>query len=511
MMFLIVFSLLLFSYAAFHEQDIIKIRQIMTSSQNVLADAQQNIFIKELDNIVSDLHFLYEEPVFQTYINNNLAPTNTENEWISFSNNMKKYDQLRYIDQNGDEHIRINFVNGRALKTNGTSLQNKSDRYYFRDTMKLNNEQIYLSKFDLNIEKNILEFPIKPMLRIALPVYDKTKTKRGILITNYMAKFILQDVKNSNRPNEHVQLINEEGYWLAGPDSEKEWAFMYPERSEITFKKQFPKEWEIIETGKNGQFFTPNGLFTFRTIYPADQICFNPTIGENDFRINSSTAALFLILQIPATTEPYANNRDSYILAITTLFNSFYLIFGIITLSLLAAILFGLHMEETQKIKDLATYDALTGCLNRVHGIGIINAAMLSSDRYKTPLSLIIMDLDHFKKVNDTWGHPVGDEVLKKVAEVTRNNIRATDQLIRLGGEEFIIFSPENNIDGAVVLAEKIRTALEKTIHPSAGKVTVSLGVAERMPTESFTLWYERADTALYQAKETGRNRFAKA
>jgi len=510
-MFIAVFLILLFSYAAFHEQDILKIRQRMTTNQNILVDAHQSILVKELDNIVANLHFLYEAPDFQKYINNNTTSTNTENEWIAFANNIKKFDQLRYIDKNGNEDIRIDFDNGRALKIKKPALQNKSKRYYFIDTMKLTNKQIYMSKFDLNIESNTIELPIKPMLRVALPVFDKTKTKRGIIIANYLAKFILQDIKSSNRPNKYAHLVNEDGYWLAGPDSEKEWAFMYPERAEISFKKQFPQEWHLIETEKNGQFFTPNGLFTFRTIYPAHQICFTPYIEENDFRITSSNSALFLILQIPATAEPYANNHDSYMLAIITLFNSVYLILGMIALSLFVAILFGLHMDENQKIKTLATYDALTGCINRLHGIEIIKEAMLRSDRYKIPLSLIIMDLDHFKKVNDTWGHPVGDEVLKRVAEVTRNTIGTMDQIIRLGGEEFIIFSPQNNINGATTVAEKIRTTLEKTIHPSVGKVTVSLGVAERKQAEPFTNWYERADAALYQAKNTGRNRVAKA
>ncbi len=174
-MFIVVFLILLFSYAAFHEQDILKIRQRMTTNQSILVDAHQSILVKELDNIVANLHFLYEAPDFQTYINNNTTSTNTENEWIAFANNIKKYDQLRYIDQNGNEDIRIDFDNGRALKIKRPSLQNKSERYYFIDTMKLTNEQIYMSKFDLNIENKTIELPIKPMLRVALPVFDKTK------------------------------------------------------------------------------------------------------------------------------------------------------------------------------------------------------------------------------------------------------------------------------------------------------------------------------------------------
>ena len=132
---------------------------------------------------------------------------------------------------------------------------------------------------------------------------------------------------------------------------------------------------------------------------------------------------------------------------------------------------------------------------------------MTRSDRYQEPLSIIIFDLDHFKKVNDTWGHPIGDEMLKHVAEITNNTIRESDIFIRLGGEEFMIILPNTNITGAVEIAERVRKALEENEHPVAGKQTASFGVAEKIKDDIFNDLYKRADKAVYLAKESGRNR----
>jgi len=160
-----------------------------------------------------------------------------------------------------------------------------------------------------------------------------------------------------------------------------------------------------------------------------------------------------------------------------------------------------------EKIKNFATTDSLTGLKNRRFLDEIIEIKMTRSDRYQEPLSIIIFDLDHFKKVNDTWGHPIGDEMLKHVAEITNNTIRESDIFIRLGGEEFMIVLPNTNITGAVEIAERVRKALEENEHPVAGKQTASFGVAEKIKDDIFNDLYKRADKAVYLAKESGRNR----
>lgn len=160
-----------------------------------------------------------------------------------------------------------------------------------------------------------------------------------------------------------------------------------------------------------------------------------------------------------------------------------------------------------EQLRKIAVRDELTGLYNRHYFDMIIWEEMERSDRYNEPLSLMLLDLDYFKKVNDTWGHPVGDELLQVTSRIMGNVKRNTDVLVRFGGEEFALLMPHTSIEGAVTVAEKIRTAIEKNRHPITGIQTISIGVSERMKTESFGHLYKRTDEALYRAKQSGRNR----
>jgi|GEM_PF-878368 len=162
-------------------------------------------------------------------------------------------------------------------------------------------------------------------------------------------------------------------------------------------------------------------------------------------------------------------------------------------------------MEE--KLRKIAVKDELTGLYNRHYFDSIIDDEIDRADRYDEPLSMLLLDLDHFKSVNDTWGHPVGDELLKLTAKTMEKTKRSTDILIRFGGEEFLLLMPHTLVEGAAAMAEKLREAVERNRHPVTGVQTVSIGMAQRMKAESFRHWYKRADDALYSAKQNGRNR----
>lgn len=158
------------------------------------------------------------------------------------------------------------------------------------------------------------------------------------------------------------------------------------------------------------------------------------------------------------------------------------------------------------EIRNISLTDSLTGLNNRRYLDAMMEKEMERTDRYQLHLSIIIVDLDRFKRVNDTWGHPIGDEVLILTAQTIKANIRKADVLVRLGGEEFMILLPETDVNGACEVAEKIRLAIEEGSHPLVGKYTASFGVAERKPLESMNSLYKRVDEALYLAKEGGRN-----
>jgi len=167
-----------------------------------------------------------------------------------------------------------------------------------------------------------------------------------------------------------------------------------------------------------------------------------------------------------------------------------------------------------QKLHELAITDSLTGVFNRRHFYYVAQTELERSHRYDRNMAIILLDIDHFKWINDTFGHLVGDQMLQALAQRCRSNLRVFDTIGRFGGEEFIILLPETCIKEAVVIAERLRHAVEAISIPTArGKafITISLGVACFEPGKPISLdqLVDAADKALYQAKENGRNRVA--
>lgn len=186
---------------------------------------------------------------------------------------------------------------------------------------------------------------------------------------------------------------------------------------------------------------------------------------------------------------------------------------GVITVILVSRFVYR-YMRETEKVKarndilNKAVYrDRLTGLYNRSFFDVRLHEEIDSSNRYKTPFSIIYFDLDHFKNVNDQYGHGCGDKVLVRISESVGQFIRSCDVLARWGGEEFVILMPETRLNGALSAAEKVRSLMESIEHPLVGKVTASFGVAEYCPEEYMGSLLKRVDNALYRAKEEGRNR----
>ena len=168
-------------------------------------------------------------------------------------------------------------------------------------------------------------------------------------------------------------------------------------------------------------------------------------------------------------------------------------------------------MDKNRRLELLSITDGLTKLHNHRYFQDELARAFEESARYERPLSLAMIDIDFFKKVNDTYGHAAGDDILKSVAALYRESVRATDLVARYGGEEFAVMMPETNLDEAVSFAEKIRSMIESTpMETQAGPlhVTVSLGLAS-VPNSKIHTPKElivAADKALYRAKRNGRN-----
>jgi diguanylate cyclase (GGDEF)-like protein/hemerythrin-like metal-binding protein len=158
-------------------------------------------------------------------------------------------------------------------------------------------------------------------------------------------------------------------------------------------------------------------------------------------------------------------------------------------------------------LERLSSTDRLTGAWNRAHLDRVVAAELDRSMRSRQPVSLILLDIDHFKRVNDTLGHLAGDSVLCELVKVIGAAIRSVDTLFRWGGEEFVVLATATGYRAGATLAENIRAKAAQHRFTGVGSVTISLGVAEHIATESTEIWFRRVDEALYRAKEGGRNR----
>lgn len=174
--------------------------------------------------------------------------------------------------------------------------------------------------------------------------------------------------------------------------------------------------------------------------------------------------------------------------------------------------------ERTQALQDalaaaniLVITDSLTQAFNRRHMETLVHDEVERAQRYHQSTALIILDIDHFKAVNDNYGHPVGDKVLRQVSDILSENLRQSDALGRWGGEEFLILLPQINIVAATNVAEKLRLAICTAEYGLKEPLSISLGVADLQPGESAGDWIKRADQALYKAKHLGRNQVALA
>ena len=161
------------------------------------------------------------------------------------------------------------------------------------------------------------------------------------------------------------------------------------------------------------------------------------------------------------------------------------------------------------QLTRLATTDSLTNLYNRRHFLAVSEMELSRTKRYKKDLTALMLDIDHFKSVNDTYGHYIGDVVLKSVADSLKNTVRTSDITGRLGGEEFAILLPETDMESAKVIAERIRMEISRKRFPEneALAVTISIGLTEFKPGRSVSDMLKMADQALYQAKQEGRNR----
>lgn len=245
---------------------------IFSAADRQAIDLARNAADTSLASVRSDLLYLADltMPLALNAPEPRAGQTQLATNYLAFAARKQIYDQIRYLDEAGREIVRVDWNNGHPAIVPETALQDKSGRYYVRETLAQERGGIYVSPLDLNIEHGAIEQPLKPTIRFGTPIFDRDGNRRGIVVLNYRAQQLIDRVKAiAARTESAIWLINSDGYWLIGPRAEDEWGFMYPGSAQARFDRQYPEAWAAIRSGGAlAQFTNDRGLFTYRRFSP---------------------------------------------------------------------------------------------------------------------------------------------------------------------------------------------------------------------------------------------------
>ncbi|MBO1518607.1 sensor domain-containing diguanylate cyclase [Oceanisphaera pacifica] len=556
------------------------------------------------------------------------------------STNFHRFDQIRLLDNSGYELVRVNLNDSKGNIVPQSELQNKSQRYYFTEAKELADNQLFVSRLDLNMENGQIELPHKPMLRFSTPILDRNGERAGVLVLNYLAEGMLKSFRRqmSRRVDQQGMLIDAKGYWLSNHERSNEWGADLG-RAEHTFARMYPEVWSEISAADSGIIATDKGLFRFQSIKPfnfsgsqhahfkADHypLFASQSVANTDWKLvifipneliqsrsflyqplGQALVALVLCLLAGAslamaiiTNQKQARSREQkelnevlsdlydnapcgyhsldanahfirinqteldwlgytreevlgqpFIAFLTpnsqVRFQEFFDALKtekqienvVLEMQCKDGATFYVSSSATaqndqsgdfavartsvfditdrilleKKLETLANIDALTNISNRRHFYEGATLELKRALRYQHPLAILMFDIDHFKRVNDTYGHDGGDAVLKQLASTVHSSLRDLDVFARFGGEEFIVLLPEISPEQVALVAERLRQKVaELQINLPSGEtasITISIGVAMLTPDDKLLEHLiKKADLALYQAKEQGRNR----
>ncbi|MEZ2738834.1 GGDEF domain-containing protein [Comamonas jiangduensis] len=250
------------------------------------------------------------------------------------------------------------------------------------------------------------------------------------------------------------------------------------------------------------------GLLAVTMLFAALNLRAKQIVAVSLYALGAFSLAVLFIIQLDNSTEPALEIAYALVLVL--------MLTGCMLLSLRLYQLRGRLRKQRQELavalkenRELASRDALTGLINRRHMRELLELEQRRCVRGVRTMLLAQMDIDHFKSINDTYGHGVGDMALKAFAQTVRDNIRNSDVLARWGGEEFVLLLSDTDVAGAMLTLQRVRAAVEGTTMPDAPpglQMTVSIGLAEHMAGEMLEVTLDRADKALYSAKRAGRN-----
>lgn len=475
--------------------------EILTQEEQ-LVDVEKTIISNKVNRLVTDL--LYVTDALELGDNGRGDYSDAEAHWLAFANRKMIYDQIRFIDTEGNEVIRVNYSDNGATLTDSDDLQNKADRYYFTEAIDLEDDQIYVSKLDLNVENDQIEQPIKPMIRLATPYYGARGQLEGLVILNYSANDMLSQVgKIASTSQGQIFMLNDDGYWLFNSaDTSKAWSFMYDNRLDESFKNDFPDIWQTIQTQVNGSLISEMGVFNFTKILTDNHFALD---GDNSLALGLGdwTIVSYIPPDSPDGQLLTGNIFDTVMLVLRQNLFAYFLIF---TLAVFLGVLLTVNKAKNDEIKYFSEYDAMTGIYNRRTGFEKLKQLYKNLEKNENKVSVCFIDINGLKDVNDYLGHDVGDELILTITKSIQNKIRANDFVARLGGDEFLIIFEGLDESDAEAVWQRIVAEFEQInetenrrylISASHGIETFSGGTNEYIDTI-----INQADEKMYREKK---------
>lgn len=485
-------------------------------NERFAVDLEREAATARLQAVARDLCVLTQQNELATLLlgDNTEARLAMAAEYLALIRNAPEYDQVRYLNENGQEVVRVNQNRRAPALVDRSNLQDKHDRYYFLETAALKPGQIYVSPLDLNIEQGRIEVPYKPMIRLGTPVEDAADNPRGIILINFLAQGILDQIEAAGAVSQgQPMMLNNQGYWLVTPNPPPGWGFLFPDRAEARMPELYPEVWARMRAHSRGTIRSDHGIFTYERYDPLRQLdgCFERADGLTGAVANSGYPWILLSHLPQATINGWRRAVITQALLI-----------GVPVLVLLAIgtramlVVAAERRRHRENLEALARFDALTGLANRITLEERLREELDRGLRHQRRIAVLYLDLDGFKEINDTQGHKTGDEVLIEVAGVLKNSCRSTDLAARHGGDEFVVLLAEvADAQAAEEVAEKIRARIGLLSWDGLG-VGASIGVAlwpddcphgDIEPDHLLRL----ADEAMYSAKTDGKNRVSLA
>jgi signal transduction histidine kinase len=293
-------------------------QRVIAAGQKQLVDVGYTTVTGTLAMLGNDAGFVGDAPALQRWLASGSAEDRQflQEQFLSFARHRGLYDQVRFIGLDGRESVRVDWQGDTPVLVPVERLQDKADRNYTRQGLKLERGEIFYSEFDLNVEHGVIELPIKPTIRVAAPVFDASGRKRGIVVLNYLGQRTLDRVRSlSSQGLGEAWLIDGKGRWMLGSDAADEWGSMYPERAERGFDRIFPAAWKILEKARgHGQFVAEGALFSYAAIdLPA-----NAVTGESILSPATDAPSWYLVTHTPAPvySQPDARTVLEYLAAL---------------------------------------------------------------------------------------------------------------------------------------------------------------------------------------------------